>query len=143
VEFDEDDETIGGYYVNCAEVSKQNDLLAVTRMLAKDLQINTFMTVGDFMKSLSDDDLRILMEGSDYAENGEMLDDIMLIAMMLSTAEGAKDIDTLDDVHAMVNRFIGFLVVESLGRKKLVKVLHQNMSFDEDMGDKVIVERIE
>jgi hypothetical protein len=40
------------------------------------------------------------------------------------------------------NQLISFLIIVSLERKGLVKVHYENMSFGDDMGDKIVVERI-
>ena len=46
---------------------------------------------------------------------------------------------TLDTIHQRTNHLITLIAIESLSRKGLVKVHHKNMSFGDDMGDKVII----
>ena len=85
-------------------------------------------------------DLRTLMDASE-SEDKEHFGDVILISEMLALGEGLEPGDmsvTIDRTRTMA----GYLVVESLARKGLVKVNRENMSFGADMGDKIIVEKI-
>ena len=141
-----DEEDYDGYTVNYEKIIKQSDLLAVTRLLATDLMNKPYMKVGDFVKGLSDSDLDTLCEVCDQSRDSDEPDsrfsEIILISQMLAEAEGVAYDMTLDDVIVRSNQFAVFLVLESLYRKGLVKVHHENMSFGEDAGDKIVVERI-
>ena len=66
---DFDFENGGELTINYAEVTKSKDLLAVTRLLAADLIARPYMVVGDYMKSLSDSDLQMLVDISDDEKN--------------------------------------------------------------------------
>jgi hypothetical protein len=70
------------------------------------------------------------------------LDDILIISEMLATAEGLDGAADLDVFIDRSNQLTGFIIIESLKRKGLVKVYYENMSFGEELGDKVVVERI-
>lgn len=136
-------EDFGGFFVNVSEVAKSKDCLAVTRMLAIDLSNYPYLTVGDFLKGLSDNDLQALVEGAETEDNGEvMLEDLLLISMMLHQSEGLPPIESDDDATNVLNILINYLVCESLGRKGLVKVFHENMSFGDDCADKIVVQKL-
>lgn len=126
--------------INYAEVTKSKDLLAVTRLLAADLIARPYMSVGDYMKSISDSDLAQLIEISEDDENPRY-EDLILISEMLAAAEGLPGTFDLEDVQKRIATLISFLVIESLARKNLVDVYRENFSFGEDMGTKIVVKR--
>ena len=134
--FDKDD--VSGYTVNYAEVLKANDVLSVTKLLATQLMQNPYMTVGDFLKSIPDGDLVTLIDD----EGDKRLSDHLLISEMLATAEGLDSSKDLEEFRGRSAQLLGFLIIESLKRKGLVKAYYENMSFDESLGDKIIVEKI-
>ena len=135
-EFDASDEMT----INYAEVTKSKDLLAVTRLLAADLIARPYMSVGDYMKSISDSDLAQLIEISEDDENPRY-EDLILISEMLAAAEGLPGTFDLEDVQKRIATLISFLVIESLARKNLVDVYRENFSFGEDMGGKIVVKK--
>jgi len=137
-EFDEDE---GEFSINYEKVLHQETFLPVTRLLAADLMKSQYMSVGDFLKNLSVDTLSQLTKISEN-ENDPHFEEVILITEMLAAAEGTN-IGGTPEVHQRLNLFITWLVVESLRRKGLVKVYHENISFGEDMADKIIVEKIE
>jgi hypothetical protein len=130
------------YHVNFEHVANEKSLLATTRLLAKDLTKNPYMTIGEFIKNLSDGDLEEFVKIIDTGEHHTHFEDLMLISMMLSAAEGSNG-GTLDACTENLNAFNTFIICESLARKGLAKVHHENMSFGEDMKDKMIVERLD
>jgi hypothetical protein len=129
------------YHVNFKHVANEKSLLAITRLLASDLTKNPYMTIGEFIKGLSNGDLEELVKIIDIGEHHIHFEDLMLISMMLSAAEGS-DGRTLDTCTENLNAFNTFIICESLARKGLAKVHHENMSFGADMKDKMIVERL-
>lgn len=128
----------GGYTLNYAEIANHKELMAVTRLLAKQLMVNPYLVVGDYIKELADSDLVALMN----AEENETFEDLILISEMLATGEGCEQA-SVEEFKERTNQLVTLLVIESLGRKGLVRVFHENMSFHEDMKDKVVVEKIE
>lgn len=130
------------YHVNFKHVANEKSLLATTRLLAVDLAKNPYMTIGDFLKNLSQGDLEEFVKIIDTGEHHPHFEDLMLISMMLAAAEGT-DGNTLDAACENLNAFNTFIVCESLFRKGLVKIHRENMSFGEDMKDKLIVERLD
>ena len=136
--FDFDDE--GEFSINYEKVLHQETFLPVTRLLAADLMKNQYMPIGDFIKSLNDNSLEQLNEIS-ADEDHPNFEEMILISEMLAAAEGTNMGGT-PEVHQRLNLFITWLVFESLKRKDLVKIYYENISFGEDMGDKIIVEKI-
>lgn len=130
------------YHVNFKHVANEKSLLASTRLLATDLTKNPYMTISDFLKNLSDGDLEELVTIIDEGEDHKHFEDLMLISMMLAAAEGTEG-NTLESATQNINAFNTFVVCESLYRKGLVKLYRENMSFGEDMKDKMIVERLD
>lgn len=141
-DFEIDFTKANGYYVNCDLVSKDKDLLPVTKNLAKKLIQTEYLTVGEFFEGLSDEDLKTLLHGSEMTdENPNMLDDVLMLAMMLAGAEGANEIKDEHDAMKAVAQFTSFVALESLFRKGLIKLYRENMSFSDDLGDKIVAER--
>jgi len=137
-EFDDDE---GEFSINYEKVLHQETFLPVTRLLAADLIKNQYMPIGDFIKSLNDNSLEELNEIS-ADENHPNFEEMILISEMLSAAEGTNMGGT-PEVHQRLNMFITWLIFESLKRKGLVKIYYENISFGEDMGDKIVVEKID
>ena len=129
----------GGYSLNYPEIVKQKDVMAVTKLLAHQLMENPYIVVGDFIKEMSDTDLHSLQEAIEQ----EHFEDIILMAEMLATGEGCDQSENFDAFTDRANILTTFLTIESLGRKGLVKVHHDKISFHEDARKNVVVERIE
>jgi len=136
--FDFDDD--GEFSINYGKVLHEESFLPVTRLLAADLMKNQYMPIGDFIKSLSDNSLEQLNEICED-ENHPNFEEIILISEMLAAAEGTN-VGGTPEVHQRLNLFITWMVIESLKRKGLVKVYYENISFGDDMGEKIIVEKI-
>jgi hypothetical protein len=133
-----------GYSLNLDLIAKSKDMLAVTRLLAADLMDHGYVNVGDFVKELTDRDLLSLTEQIETDDDGEMpnCQDMILVAEMLATGEGCDAAKDADVITARLNQLAVFLTCESLARKGFVRVFHENLSFHEDMKDKMVVEKI-
>ena len=138
---------IGDMQINFDKVVEDREMLSITRLLAANMINNPYLAVGDFVKSLSDTDLDVLMDiaeeidGDDF-ENTPHLEEIILITEMLVRAEGLISTD-MDMLVSRVNALCMFLACEGLSRRGLVKLYHKNMSFGEDMGQKLLVEKVD
>lgn len=133
----QDNET---FSVNYENIVNGKNLLALTKMLAVQLRERPYTTPGDYVRSLSDGDIQMLVELVDREED-EHFAEILLIAEMLAQAEGLERA-TEDVMVERINSMIGFIVVESLARKGMVKVHYENMSFGDDMKSKTLVEKL-
>ena len=129
-DFDED----GEFNINYEKVLYEERFLPVTRLLAANLMKT------QYIKSLKNDtleELNVISEDEDHPN----FEEIVLLSEMLAAAEGTN-IGGLSEVHQRVNMFTTWLVFESLKRKGLVRIFYENISFGEDMGEKVVVEKI-
>jgi hypothetical protein len=145
---DIDPDDLSNIRINYDKIIESTEMLSVTRMLAIDIKKNPYTTVGDFIKNLSDGDLGMLLDiidrdnmDDDVAENNVHLSDIMMIAEILARAEGLETND-LEDITKRMQMMSIYIVIESLTRKGLVKPHYHNMSFGDDAGDKMIVEKL-
>lgn len=123
------------------KVIKCKDFLPLTRTLAMDLSESGYMRPGDFLRAMADSDVDALLDIADN-EGNPRLEEILLIAEMLATGEGLEQSKDAEQVTERINSFCGFLAIEGLRRKGLVKVYYENISFGEDFGDKIIVEKL-
>ena len=129
------------FTVNYQSIINEKSLLSITRMLAVQMTKNPYITVGDFLRDLSNGDIESLVDIIEEGEEHENFSDLMLIAEMLATGEGLEAAN-LDLACERVNQFLVLITCESLARKGLVEVLHKNMSFGEDMKDAVVVKKL-
>lgn len=131
-----------GFHLNYPEIAKRGDNLAVTRLLATQLMETGYIVVGDFLKNMSDADLQALTDNmEDDAKN--QYQDLILVSEMLATGEGCEPSQNDGQFEDRAQQFVTLLILESLHRKGMVKLYHENISFNEDMGNKIIVEKIE
>ena len=130
----------GGFSLDYDRISKGTSLMSITRMLALQMMRNPYINVGEYMQSLSDIDLDTLILLID-TESVDDNQNLFLISEMLACGEGLTASDDFDTFMGRMNQFIGFLIVESLNRKGLIKVHYENMSFGDDMGDKILAEK--
>lgn len=128
------------YSVNLDKVAGATDMLAVTRLLAAQLQANPYTTVGDFLKGISNEDLETLIDASED-EEGEHFPELIIIAEMLAVGEGVY-VRNLEAVTERLNYMRTLLIIESLHRKKMIRAVHANMSFGEDAKHKIVAEKI-
>jgi hypothetical protein len=143
---EDDFDEYGEVTVNYQNVLKQNDFMAVTRLLAANLISEPYMTMRDFLIGLSDRDLKELLEILDSSMGREedtdpRMEEAVLIVVMLSQAEGLSAGDS-QTVTSRLNAFAMILAIESLFRKKLVKIFRENMTLGEDYDSKIICEKI-
>jgi hypothetical protein len=146
-----DSDDLEDFVINIDKVVKSKNMMPTTRMLAMRLQRNPYTTVKDFLENLSDVELQTLLEVTDdglddsagsVAEGKDRFSELVLMAEMLAKAEGLHT-NTLEDMTSRTNTLITFIACEGLARQGLVEVWRENMSLGEDMGDKMIVRRID
>lgn len=140
-DFEFGDNEEGQFTLVYENIIKTKGLMPVTRTLALDLSESGYMSVGDFFKSLSDYDVENLLKISED-EECEQFSEIALMAEMLAAGEGLTAFKDIDTFSKRIDKFCAFIVIESLSRKGLVKVLHENLSFGDEMGDKIVVEKL-
>lgn len=134
-----DNEPIDNFTINYDKIINDRKLHASTRLLAVDLQSNPYKLVGDFMRELPDDDLASLLAIADDEES-DRFSEILLLSEMLARAEGLEtpDFDTMTD---RLNLMVGFLAVEAIDRQGIAIAIRENMSFGDEVKQKVIVKK--
>jgi len=146
---EDEDEEYTDFDINYDNVIASKECLSMTRILAADLKANPYMTVGDFLMHISKSDLAILSDIVEqhmgYDENDEVTDermaDFVLMTEMLSRAEGLIS-ENDDDLTRKINQFMTMVTMESLYRKGLIKLYHENMSFGKDVEHRIVAEKI-
>lgn len=124
------------YFINVEKIQEYPNILAVTKLLALKMQQNPYMRIGNFLLNLSDQDLKILI---DIEEEDNLMEDLLMMSFLLARAEGVEN-GTTELITKHLNMFQRFVVMESLYRKGLINLYHENLSFGEEDGDKIIAE---
>lgn len=128
-----------GVFVQYDNVINSKIFLKSTIDLAKKIKDTGYYLTSDYIKALTDKDITHLLNlvNDQYSiEFGELF----IIAEMLSNAEGLQSSSTAKESADRINALIGFLTLESLYRKKMIKLYHQNMSFGEEFKHLKIAE---
>lgn len=128
--------------INYKKIISDKSMLPVTRLLAADLTMTPYMTVGTFFKNLRDDDLDTLREVAEDSEN-EHYPELILITEMLTRAEGVETEngvfeDFLSDLTSRVKIFSAYIALEYLARTGHIIVERQHMSFGEEHLDSIV-----
>lgn len=138
LEYDDSDE----YRVDLEQIAATQNLPATIRLLAFDLMKTPYLSLGEFFQKLSDKGLEELIElVNDVEDNENSLQNVMLLTMMLMTAEGLV-VSNDDQLHEALNAMVMITCGVSLARKGLVRVFYDNLSFGEDMHHKTIMEKL-
>ena len=145
----EDMQPGGNFVINFVKVAEATYYSAVTRMTAQRMMKNPYLSLEEFFKGLSDEDVYKLSDMAelvgdhslqDTTRYGKVVEELLLLSDMLARAEG---IDTNGDMEVMrknVNNFIIFISCVSLERKGFVDVSYKALSFgdDIDMSQKMV-----
>ncbi len=131
------------FEINLERVIQDKKTHSIIRLLAVDIQKNPYITVGEWLKSLSDKDVQSLVE--DIADADDMnefaMQSLILGTLLLSRAEQVF-IESDEELAQAAEMFRIYIVISSLDRKKLAKALYQNMSFGEDAKNLHVAEKI-
>ncbi len=127
-----------GVGINLNKIANSDDFCSITRMTAMKLLQKPYMTLGDFFKGLSNNDVTALLFMVEMCSTDDSaLNDLICLSEMLARAEGAEPLN-VDESTLNVNFFSMLITIESLYRQGLIDVFHENMSFGADLGDKPI-----
>lgn len=116
------------------------DFPAILRLLAMDLRQHTYLRVGTWLKELRTADLMYLVEVVDCATDdfdNAYTGTLVVLTMLLTQGEGLV-IGEAESLHPYVNHVVRLLALESLYRKGLVEVLHDNISLGDEAGELII-----
>ena len=144
MEFNFEDTGDSKFNILFSKVIEDKTLLGTTRLLAVDISKNGYINIGDFFKNMPQDDLQKYLNMAEDLD-GDNSAEVLLLSEMLAIGEGLDN--GLDDTEpeTMQNRMsqlIMYLACESLARQGLIKLYREHMSFGEDMGDKLLVEKL-
>ena len=134
---------IDQYEVNLERVIDDKNTHSIIRLLAHNLTQNPYITVGDWLKTLSDTDCQWLIDTIVEADEADefAMQSLILGTLMLSRAEQVF-IETEEQLAKATEMFRVFIVISSLDRKKLAKAIYSNMSFGEDAANLEVAQRI-
>lgn len=130
------------YEVNYDRVAEDVKSHPVVRLLALNLKQNPYLTVGDWLQSLSDgslDDMVELVNAEDTDEAA--MSDMILLSLMLTRAEQVF-MKSDDDLARSVGMLRMFVCLAGLQRKGMIKAFYENMSFGEDAMHLHVAEKI-
>lgn len=124
--------------MNYKKMAELPQASAIVKATAAKLIRNPYLTLSDFFKGLSNNDLAVLSLMAEMIQTDEQSQfDLICLSEMLSRAEGAEACDIAGQTKN-VNYFCTLISLISLERKGLVEVNWENLSFGDDMGDKEI-----
>ena len=137
----EEDYKLPDYTIDFDKVSQTESLLEITRSTAKNILKRPYTTIGQFLKGLTDEDLYTLCDIIDDEDDPRIYQDILLLTIMLAVSEGVPAKSSKESTENL-KYFCTMLHCVSLERKGFVRVFYDNMSFGEDSGERVVVERL-
>ena len=129
---------IDPFTINYDKIINYTGYCSATRLLAAQLRGNSMMLVSKFFKELSDNELEELRELSEQSEIDDVcLSEIMLITLMLTSAEGTSAL-TEEELMGQLTTTKIFISTAFLHRQGLVTADFDSFSYGSDMEDRVI-----
>jgi len=130
------------YHVNLAEIVACDRFSKSTRLLAANLMKNPYHSVGVYLQNLSKEELDHLEYLTEIKDNDPHVDELIILTLMLLQAEGTA-CSSEDEFINYISSFKMMIAGTTLSRKGMIKVNYENLSFNDDMGDKIVFEPIE
>lgn len=131
--------------LNIDNIIKQKDILGVIKGAALDLKNHSYLSIGDFLRNISDEDLEIL---SNYCNNifenkhhPDEVSSIALLATILLTGEGLEVNE--ETVEEAIDATIMYITLEGLARKDLVEIYRENFTLDPVYKELIVAKRKE
>ena len=137
----ENKKTAKEFYVQLPDVVAKTHYSTSTRLLAANLMENPYLTVGMYLTKLSQAELDHLCELSEVDDTDPKLQELIVITLMLLQAEGTI-VTSEDDVIDHLSTLKLMIAGVSLGRKGYIKVNYENLSFNDDVGDLIVFEKL-
>lgn len=126
------------YFVHFDVIAKMEDYHEDTRELATALAAHPYDTLERFFTTVSDEYLGYMLDLCDIADHDDpRVDELIVVTLMLIQAEGV----IIDTYEAMIDRVEQFKMMcggIELARQGVVQVKYENLSFGEDMYDKIV-----
>jgi len=129
-------------HIDLQKVAESSSIPSTIRALAMDLMRCPYISVGDYLKNLSDNEVFGLQELVDE-QTAESLENILLMTIMLSKAEAADGPwEDKELLAKQLSKMQVLITITSLHRKGMVRVWYENFSLGDDMIDKKIAEKL-
>jgi len=132
------------WYLNYKVISESESICPTIRLLAIDLQKSPYLSVGDWIRSLSPrsfEEINELAQAED--EESFEMEQMLLLTLMLSHAEGTNlPNDDMEGMNRQLAVLRQLIVMCSLEKKGFVRCHYENFTLGEDMGDRIVVEKI-
>jgi hypothetical protein len=128
--------------INLEKVTQDSKIPSTIRALAMDLMRCPYLSVGDFLKNLSDSEVYGLQELVEE-ETFESMENLLLLTIMLAKAEAADG--PWEDkalIAEQLTKMQMLITVASLHRKGMIQVWYENFSLGKDMEDKQIASKL-
>lgn len=131
------------YGVNLDMILKNGDRYIIAQDMAMLVKMNGLMSVGMLMKSIDDEKLHGMVEFIESTYETEPTDDtchkeLMLVTLLMIQAEGGQVTIDPDIAIRAMSQTVMFIMMESLFRKGLIELRHENMSYDDAVSDRIV-----
>lgn len=130
------------FTISVQQIIENKTLLPITRKLAKRISKENYLTVGDYIISIEDEDLEYLIDLIPNENNVETLTkectELMLISELLALAEGLPAAN-VKNIMERTSFFTKLLVFESIYRKGIINAYHENWTLDLDANSDIII----
>lgn len=130
--------------VNLDMIIKDGSRYILAQDMATLIKMNGLITVGTLLKSIEDDKLQTMINFIEETFQDEdpgdhtCHEELMLLALMMVQAEGGQIGIDPDEAIKYMNSTMMYLMMESLSRKGLIELKHENISFDEAVANRVV-----
>ena len=111
------------------------------------MNMSEYVTTGEFFMNLYDEDLDDLLQSVERItvpvglEDPMSVESIMMLTILLRTAEGAPDMSE-EELHTSMGIVCTYAAMERLARMGKVEVFHQNMCVaGDDLSNKLLIVR--
>jgi hypothetical protein len=113
------------------------------------MRLSEYVTTGEYFMNLYDEDLDELLQSIEEItvpvglENPVSVENVMMLTIMLRTAEGIPDMSE-EDLHTSMGIVCTYAAMEKLARMGQVEIFHENMCVvvDEQTSKRIIVRKI-
>ncbi len=130
------------FEMNLDRIIVDKKIHSMIRLLAVEIQRNPYITVGEWLKSMNDDECESLCDHLVESDSADSMSDLILLGIMLTRTESVF-IETDSDLAQAASKMRMFLSISSLHRKGFVRARYENMSFGEDADKLIIAEKID
>jgi hypothetical protein len=136
-----ENETEYSVNLDCVIDTEKYILASDVAMLVK---MNGMMNVGSILKSIENEKLSMLVQHiEDTFHQEDPSDDscheeLMILSLVMLQAEGGYINFDVDLAAKYMGQTVSFLMMESLFRQGLIELMHDNLSFDEAAGNRMV-----